>query len=152
MGALTQGGDMKIHHTAINTTDIESSLRFWRDGLGFAQQMDEAFDGDWPTLFGAREPRLRSIFLGDPDTDDAGIIELVEFAGGIADAPAQAKEPAGGFFLVSVYLDVEETLSRLASLGVGGTPTRITLDVGVQMAVVHDPNGVSVELIGLDQA
>jgi glyoxylase I family protein len=140
---------MKIHHTAICTTDTETSLRFWRDGLGFAQQMDESFEGDWPTLFGARQPHLRSIFLGEPNTDDAGIIELVEFAGGIADAPAQPAEPARGFFLVSVYLDVEQTLRRLASLDLGGTPARITLAVGIQMAVVHDPNGVSVELIDL---
>jgi hypothetical protein len=114
--------------------------------------MDENFEGDWPTLFGARQPQLRSIFLGDPNTDDGGIIELVEFSGGIADAAAQPPEPAIGFFLVSVFLDVEQTLSRLGSLDLGGSPTRITLAVGVQMAVVHDPNGVSVELIDLGQS
>jgi catechol 2,3-dioxygenase-like lactoylglutathione lyase family enzyme len=140
---------MKIHHTAICTHDIENSLRFWQEGLGFAQQMDETFEGDWPALFGARQPQLRSIFLGDPDSGDAGIIELVAFTGGMADAAAPAPEPAVGFLLVSVYLEVEATLARLHSLGLGGPPTRITLDVGVQMAVVHDPNGVAVELIDL---
>jgi hypothetical protein len=111
--------------------------------------MDESFDGDWPTLFAAREPRLRSIFLGDPSTEDSGIIELVDFSGGIADAPTQPPEPAVGFLLVSVYTRIEPTLSRLASLGLGGTPSRITLSVGTQMAVVHDPNGVAVELIDI---
>jgi catechol 2,3-dioxygenase-like lactoylglutathione lyase family enzyme len=142
---------MKLHHTAICTRDIENSLRFWRDGLGFAQQMDETFEGDWPTLFRARQPELRSIFLGDPDTQDAGIIELVEFTGGMADPSPPAPEPAVGFLLVSVYLDVETTLTRLGALGLGGTPSRIALDVGVKMAVVHDPNGVAVELIDLGQ-
>jgi catechol 2,3-dioxygenase-like lactoylglutathione lyase family enzyme len=140
---------MKVHHTAICTRDIVTSRRFWQDGLGFVQQMDESFDGDWPALFCARQPRLRSIFLGDPTTDDAGIIELVEFSGGMADAATPAPEPAVGFFLVSVYLSVAPTLARLESLGLGGTPTRISLAVGVQMAVVHDPNGVAVELIDL---
>jgi len=32
---------MKIHHTAICTRDIEASMRFWQDGLGFVQQIDE---------------------------------------------------------------------------------------------------------------
>jgi catechol 2,3-dioxygenase-like lactoylglutathione lyase family enzyme len=140
---------MKIHHSAICTRDIASSLRFWRDGLGFVQQMDESFDGDWPTLFGAREPRLRSIFLGEPGVDDAGIIELVEFSGGMADSVAAPPEPGVGFLLVSVYLELAPTLARLASLGLGGTPSRISLAVGVEMAVVHDPNGVAVELIDL---
>jgi catechol 2,3-dioxygenase-like lactoylglutathione lyase family enzyme len=142
---------MRIHHTAICTRDIPSSIRFWADGLGFVRQMDESFEGDWPTLFGARQSRLRSIFLGEPGTEDAGIIELVEFAGGMTDAVTPPQEPAVGFLLVSVYLDVPATLSRLETLGLGGTPRRISLPVGVQMAVVHDPNGVAVELIDLGQ-
>ena len=47
---------MKIHHSAICTRDLDASVRFWRDGLGFVEQMDERFEGDWPTLFGARAP------------------------------------------------------------------------------------------------
>jgi catechol 2,3-dioxygenase-like lactoylglutathione lyase family enzyme len=140
---------MKIHHTAICTRDIETSRRFWREGLGFVEQMDGTFDGDWPTLFNARGSRLRSVFLGDPNSKDAGLIELVEFAGGIEDARQPEDEPAVGFFLVSVYLTIDPTLARLDALGLGGRPTRITLPMGVQMAVVHDPNGVAVELIDL---
>ena len=40
------------------------------------------FTGDWPTLFGVATDQLRSIFLGDPDTPDTGIVELVMFARG----------------------------------------------------------------------
>jgi catechol 2,3-dioxygenase-like lactoylglutathione lyase family enzyme len=143
------GATMKIHHTAICTRDIERSKRFWEEGLGFVEQMDETFDGDWPTLFNARESRLRSVFLGDPSWNDAGLIELVEFAGGIEDARGSKQEPAVGFFLVSVYLAIDPALARLHALGLGGQPTRISLPAGVQMAVVHDPNGVAVELIDL---
>ncbi len=140
---------MKIHHTAICTGDLESSMRFWQDGLGFGVQMDERFEGDWPTLFGARQSQLRSIFLGEPGLPDAGIIELVEFAGGMAEAPAATVEPAVGFFLVSVFMEIEPTLARLDSLGLGGPATRISLAGDVKMAVVHDPNGIAVELIDL---
>jgi glyoxylase I family protein len=38
-----------IHHSAICVRDVEASLRFWRDGLGFEVLMDERFTGDWPT-------------------------------------------------------------------------------------------------------
>lgn len=40
----------KAHHTAICTTDLDESLRFWRDGLGFEVTMDMEFRGDWPSL------------------------------------------------------------------------------------------------------
>ncbi|GAC1396703.1 MAG: hypothetical protein NVS4B6_04430 [Mycobacterium sp.] len=68
-----------VHHTAIVTADVARSRRFWCDGLGFTELFDHTFTGDWPTLFNARTDRLRSVFLGDPDTPDTGIIELVEF-------------------------------------------------------------------------
>ncbi len=143
---------MKIHHSAICTRDIEASVRFWRDGLGFVEQMDERFEGDWPTLFQARAPELRSIFLGDPTDITGGLVELVEFPAGIDDGDADVGPPSVGFFLLSVYLDVGPTLERLASLGFDEEVRRITLVQGVEMAVVHDPNGVRVELIGLGAA
>ena len=38
-----------IHHSAIVTADVEASMRFWRDGLGFVELFDYTFTGDWPT-------------------------------------------------------------------------------------------------------
>ncbi len=136
----------KAHHTAICTTDLEGSLRFWRDGLGFVETMDMAFEADWPTLFDAPSGQLRSVFLGEPTDPSGGIVELVDF-GPLADGPADAA-PTTGFFLISVYLDVDAALARLAQLDLGGTPRQITVH-GVSMAVVRDPNGVRVELVGL---
>jgi catechol 2,3-dioxygenase-like lactoylglutathione lyase family enzyme len=138
----------KAHHTAICTNDVETSLSFWRDGLGFETTMDHEFDGDWPTLFGAPSGRLRSIFLGDPADPSAGTVELVDL-GPLPAPTADAEDPpTTGFFLVSVYVDVDQALARLAALGLGGEPRRIAVH-GVSMAVVRDPNGVRVELIGL---
>ena len=55
-------------------------------------------------------------------------------------------------FLLSFYVDVDETLARLAGLGLGGEPRRIEVPgmggAMVPMAVVRDPDGVIVELIG----
>jgi catechol 2,3-dioxygenase-like lactoylglutathione lyase family enzyme len=141
----------RVHHSAIVVRDFEASLRFWRDGLGFAPMMDEQFDGDWVTLFGASSTRLRSIFLGDPDRADAGIVELVQFVPAPeSDAPASSTSGAG-FFLLSCYVDVDAVLERLAGLGLGGEPRRISVGPGdaVQMATVVDPDGVLVELIGI---
>ncbi|MBV9485531.1 MAG: VOC family protein [Frankiaceae bacterium] len=139
----------KVHHSAICTRDVESSLRFWCDGLGFVPLMDLSFEGDWPTLFNAATSSLRSVFLGDPADSTSGIVELVDL-GEIPSASA-VHEPVVGFFLLSVYADVDEVLARLAALGLGGVPTR-TVTSGVAMACVTDPNGVRVELIDAAQA
>lgn len=134
-----------IHHSAICVRDVEASLGFWRDGLGFAVLMDERFDGDWPTLLRAPSTTLRSVFLGDPAHPDAGIVELVDL-GDLESDPGPSDPPRTGFLLLSVMTDVEATLARLHRLGLGGEPRRVE-QMGVAMAVVVDPDGVAVELI-----
>lgn len=145
----------RVHHSAIVVRDVDASLRFWRDGLGFAVMMDMHFDGDWGTLFDGPENRLRSVFLGDPARADAGIVELVQFRAGDANGeiPAGRGVPAPGFFLLSCYVEIETVLERLAGLGLGGPPRRIAVPApggaAVRMATVVDPDGVLVELIGI---
>jgi len=107
----------RVHHSAICVADLDRSLRFYRDGLGMELVMDESFDGDWPTLFGARTGRLRSVMLGDPAGADAGIVELVEFEGGAQPGDPPADAPAHGFFLLSLFVDLDATLARLDELG-----------------------------------
>jgi catechol 2,3-dioxygenase-like lactoylglutathione lyase family enzyme len=130
--------------------DVEESLRFWRDGIGLHVLMDETFDGAWRDLFDARSDRLRSVFLGDPSRPDAGIVELVVFDGG-SEAAAASRAPAEGFFLLSLFVDVDAVIARLHDLGLGGAPRRIAVPAPggvVAMATVRDPDGVLVELIG----
>jgi len=135
----------KVHHSAIVTRDVEASLMFWRDGLGLAVLMDQTFEGPWPELFGAATTSLRSVFLGEATAPGDGIVELVAMAGTAPPAVA-SPGPAEGFFLLSLYADLDTVLRRLAALGLGGEPTVAALGP-VRLAVVRDPNGVPVELM-----
>ncbi|MBO0879235.1 MAG: VOC family protein [Mycobacterium sp.] len=140
-----------VHHAAICTADVGRSIRFWRDGLGFTELFDHTFSGNWPELFGANSHQLRSIFLGDPQIPDTGIVELVVM-GGAGDAAAPAPGPRHGFFLLSLQRDVDPTLSTLAALGFTDGVRRIGVSTPagatVPMAVIRAPDGVLVELIG----
>jgi hypothetical protein len=49
---------------------------------------------------------------------------------------------------LSFNVDLDATLARLAELGLGGE-ARHTVNTGVRMTVVRDPDGVRVELIDL---
>ena len=111
----------RVHHAAIGTRDVEASLSFWRDGLGFEVLMDHSFDGPWPELFGSAGTSLRSVFLGDPSEPESGIVELVELEGMAPPVDGRARS-GGGFFLLSLYADLDAVLPRLAGLGVGGEP------------------------------
>jgi glyoxylase I family protein len=140
-----------LHHAAIRVGDLEQSLRFWRDGIGLEVLMDHEFTGDWPTLFDAPSTWLRSVFLGQADHADAGIVELVDLGpptddASTTDSRVRPTQPPAGVLLLSFMLDVETTLVRLSSLGLGGDPRRVELG-SVAMATVRDPDGVVVELI-----
>ena len=143
----------RLHHGAIVAHDVESSLRFYRDGIGLEVLMDHVFDGDWPALFDAPSTRLRSIFLGDHRHPDAGVVELVVFDEG--DSPASSAPGASGsgpgFFLLSFYVDVEAVLGRLEALGFGPA-RRIEQPAptgAVTMASLCDPDGVRIELVDI---
>jgi catechol 2,3-dioxygenase-like lactoylglutathione lyase family enzyme len=140
-----------VHHSAICTSDVERSLRFWRDGLGLTQVMDYEFTGDWPELFGAKSDRLRSIFLGDPDKPGSGSVELVLLEGADEAVPGSTA-PRHGFLLLSLQREVDETLAALAALGFTDGVRRIDVLAPdgrtVAMAVITAPDGVLVELIG----
>jgi glyoxylase I family protein len=139
-----------IHHSVVVVRDLEASLRFYRDGLGLAVLQDRQVEGDWSGLFGAPSRRLRAVFLGDPETPDdhSGVLELNVFDGDVEDgAPASPEQT--GFLMLSFFVDVEATLARLASLGLGGIPRRVTQQTSagpITIATVRDPVGLLVLL------
>jgi catechol 2,3-dioxygenase-like lactoylglutathione lyase family enzyme len=140
----------RVHHSAVVVGDVETSLLFYRDGIGLDVLMDRVFEGDWPTLFDVPSTTLRSIFLGDRHRPDAGLVELVVLE---SSPPVEAAPPPPhpGFFLLSFYVDVDDVLRRLTALGFG--PARRISQPGpagpVAMATLHDPDGVRIELIGV---
>jgi catechol 2,3-dioxygenase-like lactoylglutathione lyase family enzyme len=144
-----------VHHSAVYAHDVDASLRFYCDGLGLQVLMNHEFEGDWHTLFDAPGNRLRSVFLGNPDSPDAGIVELVTFVGDVRGADVAAPTPApprSGFFLLSFFVDVDATLKRLAAAGLDGPTRRIKVPApgrDVDMVTLRDPDGVLVELVGV---
>jgi catechol 2,3-dioxygenase-like lactoylglutathione lyase family enzyme len=131
----------RIHHAAICVSDVDASMRFWRDGLGFELLMDETFEGDWKTLFGVDATKVRSVMLGDPSRSGSGIVEFVQFLG--ADVPP-------GFELLSLFVaDVDEVLAKLGDDAKELRRIEVPSPDGpVPMVTVRDPDGVLVEIIG----
>ena len=110
-----------VHHSAIVVTDVEASLRFWRDGLGFEVVMDQRFDGDWPTLFHAPSTSLRAIFLGDPRHPRSGIVELVDLGLG---GPPRRIDVSG--VAMAVVTDPDGVLVELVDSGATANLDRLT--------------------------
>ena len=131
--------------------DLDVSLRFYRDGLGLDVLLDREVEGDWPGLFDGPSRVLRAVFLGDANVPDitAGVLELNYFVGADVLTGLSPSPPTTGFFMLSYFVDVEATLTRLAELGVAGAARRVTQETpngDVTIAIVRDPDGVRVLL------
>jgi catechol 2,3-dioxygenase-like lactoylglutathione lyase family enzyme len=130
--------------------DLEASLRFYRDGLGLDLLADRQVEGNWPDLFDAPSRSLRAVFLGDtrvPD-DHSGVLELNVFEGTVPEGPPVLPLRTG-FLMLSFFVDVEAALGRLAGLGLGGSPRRVTQPTPggpITIATVRDPDGLLVLL------
>jgi catechol 2,3-dioxygenase-like lactoylglutathione lyase family enzyme len=139
-----------IHHAVVVVRDLGVSLRFYRDGIGLDLLQDRHVEGDWPGLLDAPSRGLRAVFLGDarvPD-DHAGVLELNVFDGDVPAGPPPSPLRTG-FFLLSFFVDVEATLSRLAALGLGGPPRRVSQPAPngpTTVATVRDPDGLLILL------
>ena len=139
-----------IHHTVVVVGDLETSLRFYRDGLGLHVLQDRRVEGDWPGLFDAPSHTLRAVFLGDPQVSDdhAGVLELNVLEGATPVGPSSSPIRTG-FLMLSFFVDVEATLGRLATFGLGGPPRRVTQSTPagpITIATVRDPDGLLVLL------
>jgi catechol 2,3-dioxygenase-like lactoylglutathione lyase family enzyme len=136
-----------VHHTALVPSDLDKSLRFYRDGIGLVQMLDEKFESNYQLLFRAKSNVVRVIYLGDPAMTNGGLLELMKFDGG-AD-PALDTPPAlsYGFLMLSFWVDVSAVLTRLDQLGLARDKAILELEGGGIMATVRDPDNVLIELI-----
>jgi catechol 2,3-dioxygenase-like lactoylglutathione lyase family enzyme len=140
-----------IHHSVVVVRDIENSLRFYQDGIGLDVLLDRKVEADYPALFDGPSRRLRVVFVGDRIVPDvhAGVVELAAFQEGDVAAPRAPGTPGAGLLMLSFFVDVEATLTKLRDLGLGGAPRRITQSTpngSMQIATVRDPDGVVILL------
>lgn len=137
-----------IDHAGICPADIEESLRFYRDGIGLDVLFDVTVPANIEPLLGEKTEKFRTIFLGNLDRPEAGAVELVELIPtDRSKEPAASGLPKRGLFLISFHVPVEQTLDRLAAMGLGGPPRKMPTMKGNWSATVVDPDGTVVELL-----
>ena len=138
-----------LHHAGVCVRNMEQSLRFYRDGLGLTVLADKMLNADLESLLGVHTETVRTVFLGDAEQPDSGIIELLDV--GLA-AYRRRRSPKGPCPLVASSCCrfrsmCRSVLSRLEGMGLGGTPRSMPTPGGGMAATVTDPDGVMVELL-----
>ncbi len=152
----------EIHHVAITVSDIERSIAFYRDVLGFRKTLDIPLG---PTIV-EKVLRLhpyvkgRSVIM-QQGPSQIGEVELIQFenTGRTPSGPKRPGDP--GMFLLSFSVSgevIDDTKTRLEAMGLGvqcyGAPTTIELpEYGdIRVIIFEDPDGIMIELVQLPSA
>jgi glyoxylase I family protein len=142
------GGVVGLHHAAINVSDWEVSLGFYRDVLGLellgsgeagGELMERALD--------RRGVRLRWAMLAL----GAQHLELIQYLEPLAGTTMGETHDAGATHIAFKVRDVDEAFRDLSARGVRflGEPVRYAepVPVGGAFAYAVDPDGVLLEFI-----
>jgi catechol 2,3-dioxygenase-like lactoylglutathione lyase family enzyme len=139
-----------LHHTGFTVSDLEASLRFYRDLLGCEVVATQEKQGGYlAAIVGYPGAHVRMAHLRAPES--AHLIELFEY---LEPSPRRAQtEPriVGCAHVCLIVADLDATYRRLRSAGIDSffTPP-VEVDTGVNAGgsalYLRDPDGIIVEL------
>ena len=130
--------------------DLDASLSFYRNGLGFVVVSDIVQPADKARASGLASGGYRVVRLQAP------FGERVKLFHPTVAAPPPPSPPApldrrGFAFLTVIVADLAAALAEIGRhAGPAAPPSPVELRPGTWVAVIHDPDGVPVELVAYD--
>jgi catechol 2,3-dioxygenase-like lactoylglutathione lyase family enzyme len=137
------------HHIGICVTDLDKSLKFWCDGMGFETTMVPPVGDEWSE---ALEIGGKVEFTAHFIKRDGFEFELLHYATPAPHGAPSMSRNQLGFTHFAVYVDdLDAEIERLVACGgtvLEHTRTRIGEGAAsVELVFIADPDGVRVELI-----
>jgi lactoylglutathione lyase len=145
-----------LSHIGICVSDLQRSLRFYCEGLGFTPAGSHEVGTEFARLMELDDPAAEGLALDSRFIERDGVrIELLGFRSPSAEGDG-GRRPMNALGLTHLCVrveDVDEVASTLEALG--GTvvsTTRTVIDLGVEpldFVYCTDPDGVRIELMRL---
>jgi lactoylglutathione lyase len=135
-----------VSHVGLCVADLDRSLHFYTEGLGFEVQHRVDGDDSWASLAEIAPPVTMSAqFIAK----DGMRIELLAFpVPGVHGEPSRTRNQLGLTHLALQVDDIDAVEAHLVSLGAAALEdTRTELAPGVKLVVLTDPDGNRVELV-----
>ena len=136
-----------IRHMGLVVADLDKSLKFWCDTMGFvvSRQMEES-GPHIDAIMGLKNVKVTTVKLSAPD---GNLLELLHFHSHF-DKPRWEGSPfSTGFTHIALTVkDLDETLRRLKRAG-ASVPAKpqLSSDGNVKVIYASGPEGVLLELV-----
>jgi catechol 2,3-dioxygenase-like lactoylglutathione lyase family enzyme len=143
----------RIHHTGLTVSDLDRSLRFWRDALGMEVVMRQEKEGGYlARVVSEPEAHVRMAHLVFPGTEGPRV-ELFQYLAPDA-AAHRLRPPEVGFAHICLACEgIEELLEALTAAGGSAYSDVADVDTGAnagsRCVYVRDPDGHTIELFEL---
>jgi len=135
-----------IRHTGIVVDDLEASLNFYRDLLGFqiVKQMEES--GDYmDNMLALRGVKVTTVKMAAPDGQ---MIELLKFHTHLNEQKPRDINNVGITHIAFEIDDLSDEYKRLKDEGIlFNSPPQLSLDGCAKVAFCRAPEGTFIELV-----
>ncbi|HJY53928.1 MAG TPA: VOC family protein [Candidatus Udaeobacter sp.] len=141
---------MDTDHTGITVSNLQRSVAFWRDVLGFELSHTAHQKGELAQeITGVEGAELKLAVLRAPGDHK---IELLEYLAPADRARANLRPCEVGFVHIALLVDdLDVVLERIATSGwkAAGKPQRLQSgpNAGKRVAYVRDPDGTTIEFM-----
>lgn len=136
-------------HAGVTVRDMDTSLGFYRDGLGLEVHLDRVLDADYlRTVLALNFESIRAVYLTIPG---GGFVELLEYRGIERMSAASRPNDFGAGHLCLYVEGIDELADRLRAAG-GSPRSSGVVDItsgpneGARSIYMRDPDGYPVEL------
>lgn len=145
---MSTGTSARPSHLGLCCADLESTMRFYCEGLGFTPAETYDLDNSWlPGLDLSLEVAAPVVLRSQMIVLGAWKIELLHFSTPEPVGAASAhRNEIGLTHLSFIVADVDVVAARLAELG-GTILADTRAKLGVDLVFLSDPDGVRVELM-----
>ena len=138
---------LQVHHVSFTVTDMERSLKFYRDGLGFELLSDRIVSGRFPeTVSGLPKAELRIAHLKAYDQG----LELIQYIRPTGERQAVRTCDAGSAHMCFVVEGIDAEVERLTTAGARFISEPQTVEggpnAGNRCVYFLDPDGIPMEL------
>ncbi len=140
----------RVHHHTLTVSDMDRSLQFYRDLLGFSVLYDKVRENlpAYDKVMNLRDVKVRVVLLNDATAES--VVALLHFLN-----PIPQKREMSNLFIGSTALavqtdDIDADYRRLTKAGVRFTcePVEVVRDgrVAARLAYGFDPDDIVIEL------
>ena len=140
-----------VDHFALTVSDLERSLRFYRDMLGLELRVRRVWSEEYVReMVGFPDASMDIALLALPGGENQQL-ELIEYLQPRAKPPRHPVNTAGSAHLCFMVDDIQEIYERLRQAGIQFVSAPVAVPVGPnkgrRTAYLLDPDGIVVQLM-----